>query len=117
MQVLHIVYIKVERSYPMKSKFGGCFLVIFILLVSNSSVQAQNVKKGVNWPSFRGEFARGLSENFSTPTSWQMEDSQNIKWKAVIPGLGHSSPVIWDNRLFVTTAISGKDTTELKVGL
>jgi hypothetical protein len=41
----------------------------------------------------------------------------NIKWKTSIPGLGHSCPVIWDNYLFVTTAVSEKPDESLKVGL
>jgi outer membrane protein assembly factor BamB len=53
----------------------------------------------------------------STPVSWNLDTSKNIKWKTPIPGLGHSSPVIWGNRVFVTTAISGKEDPELKVGL
>lgn len=101
----------------MTSKLSGCFLAVFILFTSISSVQGQHEKKGVNWPSFRGQNARGISENFSTPVSWDIDNSKNIKWKTPIPGLGHSSPIIWEDRIFVTTAISGKENPELKVGL
>lgn len=101
----------------MKSKLSMCFLMTFVLFISNVSVHGQNKKKGVNWPSFRGQNAKGIAEKFSTPVSWDVESSKNIKWKTPIPGLGHSSPIIWDNRIFVTTAISGKKDPELKVGL
>jgi outer membrane protein assembly factor BamB len=72
-------------------------LVIFLTPVA----QAQN------WPSFRGPNASGISDGQPLPTSWDAEKSVNILWKTPIPGLGHSSPVVWDDRVFVTTAISG----------
>jgi outer membrane protein assembly factor BamB len=46
-----------------------------------------------------------------------VERSENILWKQPIPGLGHSSPIIWGNRLFVTTAVNQRKTAPLKVGL
>ena len=59
-----------------------------------------------NWPSFRGNGARGVAESAKLPVSWNVESGQNIAWKTAIPGLGLSSPVVWDNLIFVTTAIS-----------
>lgn len=63
---------------------------------------------GVHWPSFRGERASGVSEGYSTPTRWNVEAGQNIKWTKPIPGHGDSSPVIWGDRIFITTAIKGQ---------
>src|SRR5919198_1240027 len=45
------------------------------------------------------------------------EKGRNIRWKTPIPGLGHSSPVVWEDRVYVTSAISGKENPDLKVGL
>jgi outer membrane protein assembly factor BamB len=59
-----------------------------------------------NWPSFRGPNASGVNDARPLPASWNAETSQNIKWKTAIPGLGHSSPVVWGNRIFLTAAIS-----------
>lgn len=101
----------------MMLKLSKCFSVVLILSILILSLQGQSEKKGVNWPSFRGQYAKGISENYSTPVSWDVEKSKNIKWKTSIPGLAHSSPIIWENRVFVTTAISEKDDPELKVGL
>jgi len=70
-----------------------------------------------NWPSFRGPFASGLATENDTATSWNVETAQGIAWKTPIPGLGHSSPAIWGNRLFVTTAVNQKKSAPLKVGL
>jgi outer membrane protein assembly factor BamB len=70
-----------------------------------------------DWPSFRGAFANGLALKDETPVSWDMETSNNILWKTAIPGLGHSSPIIWGERLFVTSSVNQSKTAPLKVGL
>ena len=70
-----------------------------------------------NWPSFRGLHASGVADGQHLPLEWNAEEDLNIKWKIRIPGLAHSSPVIWDERLFVTTAISGKGDDGFKPGL
>lgn len=58
-----------------------------------------------NWPSFRGLNASGIADGHRTPTSWSLEKSENIAWKTPVPGLSHSSPIVWGNRVFVITAI------------
>ncbi len=75
-----------------------------------------------HWPSFRGSRARGVQEGYATPVTWNADASEgkkveNVLWKTAIPGLGHSSPVIWDDRLFVTTALSDSGKDVLRVGL
>jgi len=52
-----------------------------------------------------------------TPTVWNVERSENILWKQAIPGLGHSCPIIWGDRLFVTSALNLRKNAPLKVGL
>src|SRR5215475_3970448 len=59
-----------------------------------------------NWPGFRGSGARGLAESSNLPVSWNVDKGSNILWKAAIPGLGLSSPIVWGDRIFLTTAIS-----------
>lgn len=93
------------------------FVSVLVLMVLSNTAWDQDKNSDRNWPSFRGEYARGIAEGFSTPVTWNVADSKNIKWKTEIPGLGHSSPIIWGDYVFVTTAISGKDSPELKVGL
>src|SRR5712672_1662295 len=69
-----------------------------------------------NWPQFRGPQACGLDTNGAAPVQWDVEKRENIKWQATVPGLAHSSPIIWGDRVYVTTAVRpGK--AELKVGL
>jgi outer membrane protein assembly factor BamB len=70
-----------------------------------------------NWPQFRGANADGIARGSVTPTAWNVEKSENVLWKSPIPGLGHSSPIIWGDRLFITTAINEQKAAPLKVGL
>src|SRR5262249_33200630 len=60
-----------------------------------------------NWPSFRGLNASGVADGQYPPTFWDAEKGVNIAWKTPIPGIGHSCPIIWGDRLFITTAVSG----------
>jgi outer membrane protein assembly factor BamB len=70
-----------------------------------------------NWPSFRGEFASGVADGQNIPDIWDGDNGENIKWKTLIPGLAHSSPVIWDKKIFITTAISSKENSSFRHGL
>ena len=72
---------------------------------------------GQNWPSFRGPSASGVAEGYRTPVKWDIEQAENIRWKTSIPGLGHSSPAIWGDRIFITTAVKDEGESRLKVGL
>jgi outer membrane protein assembly factor BamB len=88
------------------------FLTIFIQL--GIKAQPDNTEQ---WPGFRGPNGSGFIENAQPPTIWSIDSSQHIKWKVPIPGLGHSCPIIWNNYLFVTTAVNSANTESLKVGL
>ncbi len=58
-----------------------------------------------DWPGFRGEQCSGVADGQHPPLSWSVEEGDKIRWQTAIPGLGHSSPVIRGNRVFVTTAV------------
>ena len=74
-------------------------------------------RPGIDWPQFRGISARGVSEGVSTPSTWNVAEGKNILWKTSIPGLGLSSPVVWGDQLFLSSAISGKKDATLRPGL
>jgi outer membrane protein assembly factor BamB len=59
-----------------------------------------------NWSQWRGPEGNGISPETNLPAEWS--DTRNIKWKSPIPGRGHSSPVVWDNKIFLTTDIEGE---------
>ena len=80
---------------------------IIPLILYLSSLTTANAQ---NWPSFRGNNASGVAESKKAPTTWSVDKSQNIVWKTSIPGLSHASPIVWDNRVFVITAISDSKT-------
>jgi outer membrane protein assembly factor BamB len=61
------------------------------------------------WPSFRGPGNTGVLDGTTLPTVWDVEKGINIKWKTRIPGLGHASPVVWGNRVFILTAMAEGD--------
>ncbi len=69
------------------------------------------------WPQFRGEEARGVVDGVPLPTKWDVKKGEGIKWKTAIPGLGLSSPIIWDDRVYITTCVRAGGEKELKVGL
>ncbi len=107
-----------EKERMIKKTCGILALTAaFVLLGCPAKMLGQSGKAGIDWPSFRGASAAGIAEGFPTPVSWDVESSRNIKWKTPIPGLAHSSPVIWGSRIFVTTATSEQKDPELKVGL
>jgi outer membrane protein assembly factor BamB len=71
---------------------------------------------GVNWPQFRGPQASGGSPD-ATPLTWNLETGENVRWQTPIPGLAHASPIIWENRLYLTTAVRPEAKSDLKIGL
>jgi outer membrane protein assembly factor BamB len=58
-----------------------------------------------NWPQFRGSAGQGHSTSTDLPLTWS--ETQNVKWKTPIPGEGWSSPVIWGEQVWMTTALNG----------
>jgi outer membrane protein assembly factor BamB len=68
-----------------------------------------------NWAQFRGPKALGVSKNPDLPDKWS--PTKNVLWKRDVAGRGWSSPVIWGNRVFLTTAINEDKTEEPKKGL
>ena len=69
------------------------------------------------WPQFRGQGANGVADGAHLPDTWSAADGKNIAWRTRIPGLAHSSPVVWGDRVFVTTAISSRKDATFKPGL
>jgi outer membrane protein assembly factor BamB len=98
----------------MKLKVQVSFFAIIFLVHSIVTV-AQ--KPDRQWPSYRGNMASGVLDNAALPETFDFKTGQNIKWKISIPGMGISSPVIWGNKLFLTTAVSEGDKAGFKPGI
>ncbi len=77
----------------------------------------ESTEKTVHWPIFRGPGSLGVAEGYPTPTTWDVDKGEHLKWKTPIPGMGHGAPVIWGDRIYVITAVSGKGDDSLQVGL
>ena len=60
-----------------------------------------------DWPQWRGPQGAGISLEKGLPTEW--DSTKNVLWKTRIPGYGHSSPIVWGNRIFLTTSIEGAE--------
>ena len=59
-----------------------------------------------NWPQWRGPDGQGISVETGLPTEWSA--TRNVKWKTPIAGRGHSSPIVWGKKIFLTTALDGQ---------
>jgi outer membrane protein assembly factor BamB len=69
------------------------------------------------WPSFRGPQAAGVADGQRLPDQWDGTTGQNVLWRTSIPGLAHSSPIVWGDTVFVTSAISSRKDATFKPGL
>ena len=84
---------------------------------SKESIAADRAISSVNWPQFRGNAARGVAEGQQPPIEWNVKENVALKWKTDIEGLGLSSPTVWGDRVFLTTATSQESDNSLRTGL
>jgi hypothetical protein len=70
-----------------------------------------------SWPSFRGPHARGVADGTNLPDTWDGVKGTNVRWKTAIPGLAHSSPIVWGDRVYVTSAVRASRTHSYRPGL
>ncbi len=84
----------------MKQTLYFVVLAAFLLVVGTNA--QKNSTNASHWPQWRGPDFNGMARS-DAPTKWS--DTENVKWKAAIPGRGHSTPVVWSDKLFLTTAI------------
>ena len=85
----------------MTSKWMGLITVLFLLKSAGAGSAPRDADK--NWPQWRGPHATGAARSGSPPSEWG--EDQNIRWKVAIPGKGSSSPVLWRERIYLTTAV------------
>jgi outer membrane protein assembly factor BamB len=91
----------------MTTRFGCTpFIAATLAVAASTSITAQH------WPAFRGPAGSGVADAQPVPLSWNGITGTGVVWKTALPGLGHSSPVVWGNRVFVTTAISSNADTQ-----
>ena len=81
-----------------------------LALGSFADVSSQAADAERFWPQWRGPHFKGVSTTANPPITWS--ETKNIAWKAPLPGRGNSTPVIWGDRLFVTSAVPAGVTGE-----
>jgi len=82
--------------------FGHCVLLLAIATAGACG----HAERRSAWPSFRGPDASGVADGQNPPIEWDVRSGENVLWQTPIPGLGHSSPIVWGDLVFLTTAIS-----------
>jgi outer membrane protein assembly factor BamB len=90
---------------------------VFILAVAALAVAPLLSAPADNWPGFRGSSASGVADGQKLPETWNGVTAANIRWKVPVPGLAHASPIVWGDRVFVSTAISSRTDATFKPGL
>ena len=84
------------------------FVLAFLILTASTPATA------ANWPSFRGARATGVADGIELPVTWDVSTGHGVRWRARIPGLSHASPVVWNNRVYVVTAVAEGSTLDMK---
>ncbi|MCA1616458.1 MAG: PQQ-binding-like beta-propeller repeat protein [Acidobacteria bacterium] len=90
------------------------FAALQALLVAHLCAQD---RRADNWASFRGPHASGVAERQNLPEKWDAAKGVGLRWKTPIPGLAHSSPVVWGRHVYVTTAVSSRGGETFRHGL
>src|SRR5262245_59537462 len=75
-----------------------CLLVVIFTCLAAAA-------RGENWPGWRGLRGDGTSLETNVPVSWNAAKGENIAWKAPIPGIGHASPVVWEDCVLLVTCL------------
>ena len=79
-------------------------------------VLAPNYEPTVHWPGFRGANRSGIGDGIDTPVDFDLEAGKGVAWRVDIGGLSNSSPVVWGDRVYVTTVVAEGGSTPLRVG-
>ncbi|MFN0088233.1 MAG: PQQ-binding-like beta-propeller repeat protein [Blastocatellia bacterium] len=94
------------------------FMATSLMAVPAASLAS---KPEQNWPEFRGAGARGIAEGYPTTAVWNADPAAGkeagLRWRAEVPGLGHSSPIIWKDRIYLATAVRASgEKSSLRIG-
>lgn len=92
-------------------------LMFFLLMLFTVGKISGQVNPGRQWSAYRGNLSSGVLDNTNLPESFDLAKMTNVRWKKEIPGLGLSSPVIWENKIFITSALSQADKEGFKPGI
>ncbi|MBA2301792.1 MAG: PQQ-binding-like beta-propeller repeat protein [Acidobacteria bacterium] len=104
-----------ELLFPRAKTVVSAVVAVTAIAAFSVAVPAQ-APTG-DWPQFRGKDASGVATAASAPpVAWSVEAPKAIGWKTPLPGLAHSSPIVWGNRVYVTTAVAADGKSGLVLG-
>src|SRR5215208_1905630 len=86
-------------------------LLVVCWLSAGAAASAQN------WPMFRGPAASGVADAAPTAVKWNAATGENILWKTPVAGVAVSSPIVWGDRVYVSTAVSSDASSGIRTGL
>ncbi len=94
----------------MRNQLLPIVALAFVAALSSHAAPADQ-----NWGQWRGPLANGISPNGNPPTEWS--ETKNVKWKVPLAGEGHATPIVWDNLIFIQSAVPGAKKPEAKLNL
>jgi outer membrane protein assembly factor BamB len=80
------------------------FVVCLGVILTPASTEEPPTAPKRNWPQWRGPLATGVAPRSDPPVEWS--ETKNVRWKTEIPGKGHSTPIVWGQQIFLTTALA-----------
>ena len=78
-------------------------IALFLLTMTAAADEPEGAEARRYWPQWRGPLGTGVAPEADPPVEWS--ETKNIRWKIPLPGVGHSTPIVWGDRVFVTTAV------------
>lgn len=78
---------------------------LFCLIVGTAFYSAVSSAVAENWPGWRGPQGDGTSSETDVPVSWDGVTGENIAWKTAVPGVGHGSPIVWEDRILLVSCL------------
>jgi outer membrane protein assembly factor BamB len=109
--------LSLERSgkEPLRLRLGDTSPTVAARRIETAAVS--EAAPTVNWPGFRGANRSGIGDGADPPVEFDLDSGAGVAWRIELPGLGNSSPVVWGDRVYVTTAVAEGGSVPLRTGL
>jgi outer membrane protein assembly factor BamB len=97
-------FLQISLMVSVMARFSTFLMIFSLVAVPLPAAEDGRTSNTLdNWPQWRGPMATGVAPHADPPVEWS--EQKNIRWKTPIPGRGHSTPVVWNDRIFMTAAI------------
>lgn len=95
--------VKMSKGESARQLSRVVLLFVAVLAIAGSGARVAADEPSPDWPQWRGPLATGEAPGADPPMRWS--ETENVRWKVELPGRGHSTPIVWRDRVFVTAAI------------